>query len=317
MNTISFFRHLGVVAVTGLLLSACAETQFVMHTAKKLGDTNPSEGAYKVGKPYQVAGAWYYPSEDWDYDQTGIASWYGPTFHGKNTANGEVFDQWGVSAAHKTLPMPSLVRVTNLENGRSLVVRINDRGPFKSARIIDMSQRAAQLLGFEGQGTAKVRVQLMTKESQALAQRAKAGGSPQLASADSPIQSDSVASEPIASEDLPDLNQPVLVSTPAVSTAPPQQVAQVGELSLVPVSPTRIFVQAGAFSDQVNAERVKSKLSTIGAVSVSSVPLGDRSLYRVRLGPIDNVADADRLLAEVVQAGYGEARTVVENTAVE
>ena len=93
--------------------------------------------------------------------------------------------------------------------------------------------------------------------------------------------------------------------------------AKVGELAQVPVSPTRIFVQAGAFSDQGNAEKVKSKLSTIGSVSVSSIPVGGRSLYRVRLGPLDNVADADRLLSEVVQAGYGEARTVVENTAVD
>ncbi|HEY9164327.1 MAG TPA: septal ring lytic transglycosylase RlpA family protein [Magnetovibrio sp.] len=313
MNTSSLFRRLGTVAVFGLLLSACAETQFVMHTAKKLGDTTASQGDYKVGKPYQIAGSWYYPSENWEYDETGIASWYGPKFHGKSTANGEVFDQWGVSAAHKTLPMPSLVRVTNLDNGRSLVVRINDRGPFVGNRIIDMSKRAAQLLGFEGQGTAKVRVQIMAKESLALAQRAKAGGNTQLASADSPIQSDSVASSPIASEDLPELNQPVAVN-PVVAPPPPAPVveAHVGELTRVPVTPTRIYVQAGAFSDQSNAERVKNTLSSIGTVSVSPVPVNGRSLFRVRVGPIDNVADADRMLEQVVQAGYGEARTVVD-----
>src|SRR5215510_5128351 len=93
---------------------------------------------YKVGNPYQIAGVWYYPKEQPDYDQTGIASWYGPNFHGRLTANGEVFDSNQISAAHPTLPMPVNVRVTNLDNGRSIVVRINDRGPFVRGRIIDL-----------------------------------------------------------------------------------------------------------------------------------------------------------------------------------
>ncbi len=103
-------------------------------------------GTYKVGKPYQIAGVWYYPKEDERYDATGIASWYGPQFHGKKTANGEKFDQEQLTAAHPTLPMPVLVRVTNLENGRTLVVRVNDRGPFVAGREIDLSRKAAELL---------------------------------------------------------------------------------------------------------------------------------------------------------------------------
>jgi rare lipoprotein A len=112
----------------------------------------------KIGKPYQVFGIWYYPSDDRDYDETGVASWYGPGFHALDTANGERYDQDDLTAAHKTLPMPSYVEVTNLENGRKLVVRINDRGPFAKGRIIDLSRRAAQLLGVDKAGTAKVRV---------------------------------------------------------------------------------------------------------------------------------------------------------------
>lgn len=115
----------------------------------------------KVGNPYQVAGVWYYPRVDHDYDETGTASWYGRQFHGRPTANGERFDMNKVTAAHPTLPLPSTVRVTNLENGRVLSVRINDRGPFARGRIIDLSRRAAQLLGFESQGTARVRVQIV------------------------------------------------------------------------------------------------------------------------------------------------------------
>src|ERR1700731_938283 len=122
-------------------------------------------GLYKVGQPYQIDGTWYYPAEDFSYDETGIASWYGADFHGKNTANGEVFDFNELTGAHRTLPMPSVVQVTNLDNGRSIKLRVNDRGPYARGRIIDVSRRAAQLLGFEGAGTAKVRVKILVPDS--------------------------------------------------------------------------------------------------------------------------------------------------------
>jgi rare lipoprotein A len=119
-------------------------------------------GIRKVGKPYKVAGRWYHPVKNVSaYDQTGIASWYGRDFDGKLTANGEHYDMHALSAAHTTLPMPTLVRVTNLENGRSVVVRINDRGPFIKNRLIDLSYAAARQLGYEQQGTARVRVQTL------------------------------------------------------------------------------------------------------------------------------------------------------------
>ncbi|MDG2321748.1 MAG: septal ring lytic transglycosylase RlpA family protein [Rhodospirillaceae bacterium] len=120
---------------------------------------------YKVGTPYEVAGKWYYPGEDYGYREEGIASWYGPGFNGKRTANGEVYDMNAMTAAHKTLPMPSVVQVINLENNRSIRVRINDRGPFVDGRIIDLSRRAAQLLDVERQGTARVLVELIPDES--------------------------------------------------------------------------------------------------------------------------------------------------------
>lgn len=116
-------------------------------------------GTYKLGKPYKVAGRWYEPKHNPEYDQVGRASWYGSAFHGRRTANGEVFNKEGLTAAHPTLPLPSYVRVTNLENGRSVVVRVNDRGPFGHGRIIDVSRRTAELLDFKQNGTAGVRVQ--------------------------------------------------------------------------------------------------------------------------------------------------------------
>jgi rare lipoprotein A len=116
---------------------------------------------YKVGNPYQVGGLWYYPQEQPAYDETGIASWYGIDYHGHLTANGEVFDRNGISGAHPTLPMPVNVRVTNLQNGRSLVVRVNDRGPYVPGRIVDVSYSAADALGMVGKGVAKVKLDVV------------------------------------------------------------------------------------------------------------------------------------------------------------
>jgi rare lipoprotein A len=115
-------------------------------------------GVYRVGKPYTVAGRTYFPEENVNYSVTGIASWYGDDFHGRFTSNGEIYDKNSISAAHKTLPLPSYVRVTNLSNKKSIVVRVNDRGPFAGDREIDLSYKTAQLLGFHGRGLAKVKV---------------------------------------------------------------------------------------------------------------------------------------------------------------
>jgi rare lipoprotein A len=154
--------HLAALAV--ILLAGCAQT--------KNASVQPGSG-YLVGAPYRMNGVWYRPAEDYSYSRIGIASYYGGerrgiNFHGRRTANGERYDMNGLTAAHPTLPIPSLVRVTNTENGRSVVVRINDRGPFIGGRIIDVSRRAAQLLGFEQNGVARVHVEILADESRAL-----------------------------------------------------------------------------------------------------------------------------------------------------
>lgn len=164
------------IAVTLLAasLAACSGTGFVDDGVKfssaaygvaaservvRYGPVPRGGGRYQVGQPYRVAGRWFTPEADTNYDETGTASWYGPNFHGRVTANGEIFDSGFLSAAHPTLPLPSYVRVTNLRNGRSAIVRVNDRGPFARDRLIDLSQRAAEVLGFINSGTAQVRVQ--------------------------------------------------------------------------------------------------------------------------------------------------------------
>lgn len=120
-------------------------------------------GSYKVGKPYKVRGKWYHPKEETNYDKKGFASWYGPNFHGRKTANGEIYDQYHLSGAHPTFPLPSYARVTNLKNGHSVIIRVNDRGPYAHGRIIDVSSKAADLLDFKRAGTAEVRVQYVGK----------------------------------------------------------------------------------------------------------------------------------------------------------
>ena len=164
-----------ILIIALLFLSACAELNLVNHLSKKIINSTESikdndknyenkkivKPYYKVGNPYSINGIKYIPKEDPNYFEEGVASWYGPKFDGKLTANGEIFDQYAVTAAHRTLPIPSLVKVTNLENNRNIVLRINDRGPFVGDRIIDLSYKSAQLLGIIEKGTGKVRVEII------------------------------------------------------------------------------------------------------------------------------------------------------------
>jgi len=323
------------VALVAGVLSGCAETQFAIHSAKRLAgavEEQPTPN-YKVGDPYQIAGIWYYPKEDYNHDETGIASWYGTKFHGRKTANGEIYDMNALTAAHRTLPMPSYVRVTNLENGRSLVLRINDRGPFARSRIIDVSRRGSQLLGFQQKGTAKVRVQILADKSRAL--KARLQGQAEIAKVGSPITVKRLPKAKVAAETLappPGGNSSAEVASaapptrltdavaPEAATAPtdiaapetPLDNPATGEVDVAPVPATHIFVQAGAFSRYENANKVRARLSAVGPVKISSVLIGGRDLFRVRVGPLKSVGDADKMLEAIAQAGYPGARIIVE-----
>lgn len=376
-------------ACLSVLLTGCAETNLASHYAKQVtwpGEQVPNS-TYKVGKPYQVGGDWYYPSEDFSKSETGVASWYGPTFHGKRTANGEIYDQNELTAAHRTLQMPSLVRVTNLENGRSIVVRINDRGPFKKGRVIDVSKRAAELLGFIGQGTARVRLEVLEKESRKIATAAQRGMDTSritLAelnnlpdSASSSVQAKPVTM--IAQNDVPRLQQasfdsnslrgnmpagrfvsaeqdpmlPESLRTPTITVeelnradarattfspvegsrrkiagtadpaaTPPGQQAFSGHVDtkgrfmpdpvvqVEPVAPTGLFVQAGSFGVKDNADRLSRELSQIAPTRIDPVTINGKTLYRVKLGPLADLAEADAVLARVAKAGTAGARVI-------
>ena len=311
-----------------VFLSACAETEFLIHTTKRVTTAKDNQlPRYKIGDPYQIGGIWYYPAEDYEYEETGIASWYGAKFHGRLTANGSTYNMNALTAAHRTLPMPCLVRVTNLVNGRSLILTINDRGPFARNRIIDISRRGAQLLGFKREGTARVRVKILADKSRALANRIK--GHTQLAKVGTPITVDRLPKPDVRTEAL---NVPpggqiakgqVQSQTKVSTTQPirkkmgntninPMPPSNLNIVTINPTSETKLFVQAGAFSRFDNANKVKARLSTTGPTKISSILVKGRDLYRVRIGPIINVLEADKMLNLVISSGYPKARIIVE-----
>lgn len=317
-----------------LLLTACAETQFGANMAKQIGKDSRSQGTYKVGNPYIIEGQEYYPQENFNYTETGIASWYGPGFHSKTTANGETYDQNELTAAHRTLQMPSLVRVTNLENGRSVVLRVNDRGPYARGRIIDVSSKAAELLQMKGKGTAKVKVETLPAESRRIAEDARAGKdtrgyeialngntptskpvtlypdqtafSVQTVSAD-----DSIAAVKVASVESVPLD-------PSRSTPVQGHISSDGRFMPNPVvtqtAPVKsaIYVQAGAFSDEGNAIRLSKNLSDVGPSRVYPSLVSGQNFYRVRLGPFSSVEEADMALAKVTSGPAPQAKIIVE-----
>lgn len=218
---LGFRRHRSVagLGLILLLLAGCSSSKqslFDPNLPAHMQFGRDSRGrivtAYKVGDPYEVAGKWYYPAEDYGYREEGIASWYGLEFHGKRTANGEVYDMNALTAAHKTLPMPSVVNVTNLENGRALKLRINDRGPFVDGRIIDLSRRAAQLLNVEEIGTARVLVEFVPEDSLTLRNLALDANGMPLRAAGEP----GVAAAPRGTVVSENLAPPVSTSSPGI-----------------------------------------------------------------------------------------------------
>jgi len=327
----------GLALMAVLALAGCAELQFLSHAAKEVANepaaTPPSSGAaagngshYKVGNPYQIKGIWYYPKVDYAYVEEGIASWYGPNFHGKQTANGAIFDMNKVSAAHRTLPLPSIVRITNLENGRSLRVKVNDRGPYAKNRIIDVSRRTAQLLGFERKGTALVRVEIIEDDSRQLALAMQNGG--QVPAGSEPPLPSAAPTVAVSGAELAPPPGTAAAPPPGaafqvqVASAPPATVpraaqalpdSDAGITAQTVVSPPVVYVQAGAFSQFVNAQRAQILLSGIGEVKVEQVLTSSVPLFRIRVGPASDADAADLLLKQVIASGYPDARIVVAN----
>lgn len=336
-----------VLLAAGASLAACA-TPRPEYSARQPTPRPKASPGYKVGQPYQVNGIWYVPKEQPHYNEVGTASWYGDAFHMKPTANGEIFDKDIPSAAHTTLPLPSLVEVTNLDNGRKLVVRVNDRGPFVDNRIIDLSHEAARELGYDRAGLAHVRVRylgpapLVGEDTRRYASLSNPAPSTRAAAAPPPPPPMKTPQPDVvfASTRLPKPPAVVVQSalaplpkpaapTMAPTMAPPRAPLIGSELpalrmastpiAQVPASsppvaspaPAGVFrVQAGAFSTPENAQKAVAQLAAAGSARVE--PLTTRSgttLYRVVLDGADQDA-AEALREKVAEAGFADARVI-------
>ena len=285
------------------ILSGCAQTQLAAHAFKNVLPSSPkSVGSFKVGTPYKIKGKWYRPKESYDLVQTGIASWYGKDFHNKPTANGEIYDRFDLTAAHKTLQMPSLIKVTNLENGKSLVLRVNDRGPFARGRILDVSERGAELLGFKEQGTARIKLEVLGPESQALAQAAKDGKS----TAGTEIAYNRNGRLP-DNYNIKTPTKPIKVAQTQKTYMPERDVAKITK-----VSKPEIFVQTASFSDKENARKVAQQLSYVHRTRVKPTLIKGQQYYRVQVGPLENVNKADIILSQAIDRGYYDALIVLD-----
>jgi len=322
--------------IFGVFLASCASTS-----------DRPGQAAsphQKIGAPYRINGRLYKPAADSDYNKVGIASWYGDQFHGRLTANGEIFDKNRISAAHTTLPMPSLVEVKNLENGRKIVVRLNDRGPFVDDRIIDLSRAAATELGFQSKGLAKVRVKYLGPAPLKQLAR-KANERPTSYATSQNVASISANSIPIApanhnpapqaynvpSDDLPiphsDPIAALIEAQPATPRLAPQHetplpvpslnVTQASVAHSIPleIDETRrhdnglgYWIDAGIFSHQADATNAQNELAHIGPSKI--IEMAVAGTHQLRIGPYVDRMDALAQLARIVERGYSSARIV-------
>jgi rare lipoprotein A len=318
-------KYSAVVIAIGLIAAGCSSSNKRDPFAgagspyySKAGPLPKGGGHYQLGDPYEVAGVWFTPKEQPHYDKVGTASWYGPQFHRRMTSNGEWFDMNDLTAAHATLPLPSYAKVTNLENGRSLVVRINDRGPFVDTRIIDMSRRSAEVLGFKGQGMTQVRVQYigpapLDDQGQHLAamNRELRRGTPlnqMMAAADGRSTGETqVAAADPGFESYPSEDQ-TFKSYAAVQTT----IASANADYETP----DYFVQVGSFADPGNAERAREELANSGPVQIQELIGSQGRLYRVRIGPMKNEGQAQSALRQAVDLGHPDARLIMANAAL-
>jgi rare lipoprotein A len=278
----------GIILVIsgGLIVSACSSGSKVgdpfagtgSPIYKKSGPIPKGGGRRHVGKPYSVAGRKFYPRADPDYDRVGIASWYGKRFHRRKTANGEWYDMNAFTAAHKTMPLPSYARVTNLATGRSLVVRVNDRGPFVGNRIIDLSRKSADFLGTKNKGTAKVRVKYIGP---------------------APLNDDGTH--------LASMNRGKAYTRVAAAARP-----TVSGTSSFTHTRAGYYVQVGAYGVRANATRAKHNAQRLGSTVIAPASSSYGTVYRVRIGPLSTRTQAIAMQQRAVNYGHYDAKIITQ-----
>lgn len=304
------------------------------------------DAVHKIGKPYKVNGVWYFPAENPKYDEIGVAATYPESFEGKRTANGEIYSKERLTACHKTLPLPSVVRMTNLENNQSTTVRINDRGPFVNDRLVDVSPKVAEVLQFSPGSNPKVRVEVLSKESknatelinQTIETTVEPSPEPQPVMESTPtaaeVDEHSPENEEVMNilEATSDMEEPADNAPSTTSEADAPATIEVSQVEAAPepapeptpastqtrdegapvehhTPPQEVYyVQAGVFGNERNASKLSDKLSDVGAVEKGNITIGDRKLTRVRVGPFTSLGDADRALEQVKSMGVSDAR---------
>ncbi len=312
-------RSLSIIcAMSALTLTttACTEAELASHVIKQVPASSQSktQGKFKVGSPYRIKGKKYYPAEMYEYVETGEASWYGPGFHNKQTANGEVFNKYDMTAAHRTLQLPSIIRVTNLDNGRSAILRVNDRGPFAHDRILDVSEQAATVLGFKNKGKTHIKLELLPQESRVVADAAKQGRDTrgiEIAMNKRYQQSRGINEEVQVVSNTPNHNnQQRVISTysdnPVYETRPTVQSAPLPQ-NIAPVIDGGHYVQVASLSSRANAEKLSRELSDLGPVTVQPAMKKGIETYRVKIGPLADIVQAENVMPNISQRGFPDA----------
>ena len=306
-NDFLIFKNFFLTIFLLIILQGCTSS---IEVAANLGkkyfnkkdDDYKTSPIYKVGNKYEVNGKFYYPEKNMFYNETGIASWYGPKFHGKLTANGEIYNQNALTAAHKTLPLPSAVKVTNLENNISLVLRINDRGPFVNDRIIDLSSKAADFLGLKKKGTGLVRVTILQDQSVILEKLAKKGSFPEIKDLPKP--------------ETPNVKIPQMTSVKVEAISKDhskQKITKNLNFDLKNLkNDFNIFIKLGSFSTLNSAKIMKKKLSYINKIKIYKIFKNGKSLYQVKAGPFLNVNKVDNILSSLSTNGMQGAKIIIE-----
>ena len=302
-------------------LTSCTSVELAANIGKKVffqkDQLKSSNGIYKVGNPYVVDGKRYYPKKNLNYDEKGVASWYGPKFHGKLTANGEIFNQYKLTAAHKTLPIPSAVKVTNLKNNKSLIVRINDRGPFVNDRIIDLSYQSAKKLNLIAAGTGFVRVQILRSESILLEKLAKKGQFPEISEiinqTKPPINQvnfTNVSIKKIGENNLSNNSDKNFKKNKTQAYF--EQKQKKVEALKVNGKKYKIWIQIASFSNKKSANVLKTKFSSIKNININKVASKGKSYYRVRVGPFKKINESKEIYNFLIKNGMEGTKIFVE-----
>ena len=295
-----------LLVTSALALSACQSGGLFDGVGNEESEMNaamnlPNGSTYKIEKPYEINGVWYFPAENYNYSEKGLASWYMPAAgQTSRTANGEEYIATELTARHKTLPLPSIVRITNLENNKSIIARVNDRGPLVNERLIDVSQKAAQELEFPPTGVTQVLVEVLPQESQEVR--------------DALLAADRVYTEAHRAQDLsivPPMplpsSEPELVYAVSEQPAPAQPVEIQETKTVQPVIANGIYIQLGAFGNAANAAKVEQMASSVAQITTTTQMRGNTMLSVVKAGPYASRAEAMNALQQLKQMGYKDA----------